>query len=170
MKELSQFGYWDLAAEPSPLLKVEPLSWAGAPLPRFVGLMKSAKLRLMQGLATEQPAEAAKEVRQLAWLCFQTETLIGGMVATAMLGMEASAAKAWAEGGHPPVDGWTPMTQPQVDELKAWLWATNGYLSAMTEPALRDRLARAGLEWAATFRWDDCGRRTIDALVGEAAR
>jgi glycosyltransferase involved in cell wall biosynthesis len=37
----------------------------------------------------------------------------------------------------------------------------------LTDLALRDRLARAGLEWAARFRWDECGRRSMDALGGE---
>lgn len=39
----------------------------------------------------------------------------------------------------------------------------------LTDAELRARLERAGLEWAATFRWDECGRRTIDALAGEGA-
>jgi hypothetical protein len=36
----------------------------------------------------------------------------------------------------------------------------------LTDAALRDRLARAGLEWAARFRWDECG----PALDGRAQR
>jgi glycosyltransferase involved in cell wall biosynthesis len=39
----------------------------------------------------------------------------------------------------------------------------------LTDDTLRVRFEQGGLEWAATFRWDDCGRRTIDALVGEVA-
>lgn len=31
--------------------------------------------------------------------------------------------------------------------------------------ALRDRLANAGREWAARFRWDDCAARSLDALA-----
>src|SRR5262249_23712510 len=38
----------------------------------------------------------------------------------------------------------------------------------LSDAALRERLAAAGLEWAARFRWDECGRRTLDALTGEA--
>ena len=38
----------------------------------------------------------------------------------------------------------------------------------LTDHALRARLASAGIEWAARFRWDDCGRRTMDALTGES--
>jgi glycosyltransferase involved in cell wall biosynthesis len=35
---------------------------------------------------------------------------------------------------------------------------------------LRERLADAGVRWAARFRWDDCARRSLDALEGGAAR
>lgn len=36
----------------------------------------------------------------------------------------------------------------------------------LADPALRDRLAAAGREWAARFRWDDCARRSLVALTG----
>ena len=32
---------------------------------------------------------------------------------------------------------------------------------------LRGRLASAGVRWAAGFRWDECARRSFDALTGE---
>jgi glycosyltransferase involved in cell wall biosynthesis len=38
----------------------------------------------------------------------------------------------------------------------------------LDEP-LRARLGRAAVEWAARFRWDECGRRSLDALLGEAS-
>ncbi len=38
------------------------------------------------------------------------------------------------------------------------------------DTALRDRLASAGVTWASRFRWDDCARRSLDALAGEEAR
>ena len=37
----------------------------------------------------------------------------------------------------------------------------------LTEPALRARLASAGVAWAARFHWEECGRLSIDALAGE---
>lgn len=37
----------------------------------------------------------------------------------------------------------------------------------LSDTDLRERLARAGVEWAARFRWDDCGRRSMAALTGE---
>lgn len=38
----------------------------------------------------------------------------------------------------------------------------------LTDIELRNRLAQAGIEWASRFRWEECGRRSIDALTGEA--
>lgn len=39
----------------------------------------------------------------------------------------------------------------------------------LTDAPLRQKLEQGGLAWAARFRWDDCGRRSMDALTGEAA-
>jgi len=38
----------------------------------------------------------------------------------------------------------------------------------LTDASLRARLEQGGLAWASRFRWDDCGGRSLDALVGEA--
>lgn len=37
----------------------------------------------------------------------------------------------------------------------------------LTDTALRDRLATAGVQWASGFRWDDCARKSLAALTGE---
>lgn len=37
----------------------------------------------------------------------------------------------------------------------------------LRDAPLRERLAAAGRAWAARFRWDDCARRSLDALTGE---
>lgn len=37
----------------------------------------------------------------------------------------------------------------------------------LADAPLRERLAGAGVAWAARFRWDDCARRSFDALAGE---
>jgi glycosyltransferase involved in cell wall biosynthesis len=46
---------------------------------------------------------------------------------------------------------------------------SDALVRVLTDEPLRTRLGTAGVEWAARFRWDDCGRRTIDALAGEGA-
>jgi glycosyltransferase involved in cell wall biosynthesis len=38
----------------------------------------------------------------------------------------------------------------------------------LTEPELRARLSRAAVDWASRFQWDECGRRSMDALLGGA--
>ena len=40
----------------------------------------------------------------------------------------------------------------------------------LTDAALRERLAAAGVAWAGRFRWDECARRSLDALTGEGDR
>ena len=39
----------------------------------------------------------------------------------------------------------------------------------LTDEALRERLARAGVAWAARFRWEECGARSVAALTGEGS-
>jgi len=39
----------------------------------------------------------------------------------------------------------------------------------LTDAALRERLARAGVEWAARFTWPQCAARSLDALLEVAA-
>ena len=49
--------------------------------------------------------------------------------------------------------------------------ALSGALTrVLTEADLRERLAAAGVAWAGRFRWDDCARRSLDALTGEGDR
>jgi glycosyltransferase involved in cell wall biosynthesis len=44
-------------------------------------------------------------------------------------------------------------------------------IRVLSDAALRERLARGGIEWARRFQWPDCGARSLDALgaAGEAA-
>jgi glycosyltransferase involved in cell wall biosynthesis len=44
---------------------------------------------------------------------------------------------------------------------------TDALIRVLTDTPLRTRLALAGVAHAARFRWDDCGRRSMDALLGE---
>lgn len=36
----------------------------------------------------------------------------------------------------------------------------------LTDAPARERFARAGIEWAGRFHWPECGRRSLDALLG----
>ena len=44
---------------------------------------------------------------------------------------------------------------------------SDAIVRVLTDASLRQRFQQAGLAWAGGFRWDECGRRTIDALAGE---
>ena len=36
----------------------------------------------------------------------------------------------------------------------------------LTDAPVRARLSAAGIAWAARFRWEECARRSLDALAG----
>jgi glycosyltransferase involved in cell wall biosynthesis len=40
----------------------------------------------------------------------------------------------------------------------------------LEDAALRERLAAAGIEWAARFTWPDCAARSLDALLAGTRR
>ncbi|MFI5370092.1 MAG: glycosyltransferase family 4 protein, partial [Candidatus Eisenbacteria bacterium] len=42
--------------------------------------------------------------------------------------------------------------------------------SVLGDRALRERLERGGVEWAARFSWPDCAARSLDALLAGATR
>lgn len=43
----------------------------------------------------------------------------------------------------------------------------DAFTRVLTDAPLRERLAAGGVLWSATFRWDDCARRSLAALAGE---
>lgn len=45
----------------------------------------------------------------------------------------------------------------------------DAFRRVLTDKALRDSLGSAGVRWASRFRWDDCARRSLDALLGQGA-
>jgi glycosyltransferase involved in cell wall biosynthesis len=62
-------------------------------------------------------------------------------------------------------DGITGLLVPNDDDEKL----AGALVRVLEDAALRERLAAGGVEWAAKFRWDDCARRSLDALTGETA-
>jgi glycosyltransferase involved in cell wall biosynthesis len=46
---------------------------------------------------------------------------------------------------------------------------TDAIVRVLTDMPLRQKLEQGGLAWAARFRWDDCGRRSMTALTGEGS-
>jgi hypothetical protein len=136
--ELHQYGTWDVTAAPSPVMDHLSGGWAAMPLPSFVGLLRMSKLRLMQGIATEKPLEAARDVRQLAWLAYRTETVVGGAIAAALLGQEQKAHAAWLAAGHAPVEGWTPMTADEANQFRAVVMASMSFTTPLLDAKIYD--------------------------------
>jgi glycosyltransferase involved in cell wall biosynthesis len=58
-------------------------------------------------------------------------------------------------------DGVTGLLFPPHDEAAL----AQTLVRVLESRELRDRLARAGVEWAARFRWDDAQARSLDALL-----
>lgn len=57
----------------------------------------------------------------------------------------------------------TGLLVPYADEAAMAAALTR----VLGDRALRERLAAAGIAWAARFRWEDCARRSMDALTSE---
>jgi glycosyltransferase involved in cell wall biosynthesis len=62
-------------------------------------------------------------------------------------------------------DGETGLLVPHDDDARL----TEALLSVLENRGLRERLAAAGVAWAARFTWPDCARRSLDALFGDNA-
>ncbi|MFP2911212.1 hypothetical protein ACLESD_40530 [Pyxidicoccus sp. 3LFB2] len=136
MRQLHAFDRWDtLANSPTPIQ--QPFSYMTAAIPNFIPLQQWAKYRLIHGIRTGQPVEAARDVRHLAWLAYRSDTLLGAMIATALLGIERKAHESMKA---PPPE-WRPMSLEQQERLRAVMWASMSFSSvaAPTEVARKAR-------------------------------
>ncbi len=137
MHKLHAYDRWDISRNtPTPL--PERILMAEAPLPYLVSLPLWAKFRLLHGLRSEQPLEAAQDVRQLAWLAYRTDLLLGGAIAAALLQYEREAYDSLPS---PPPE-WRPMSQVQIDRMRAVLMSSMAF-SNIAAPASVARQARS---------------------------
>lgn len=114
---LQGFGYWNAQAPAS-----MPFKAFNEPLPKFTDAQLFAKAALVKGLAAGDARPAARDVRELARLCFTTEQLIGEMIAVSLLNLERRAYdQARARGQS--VEGWEPVSEADVNALKRVAWA-----------------------------------------------
>lgn len=136
MQRLRAYDRWDILRD-SPVPPPERIDWATASIPNFVSLQMWGKFRLLQGLRTGQPLEAAKDVRHLAWLMYRTDTLIGAVVATTLLSSERDAHDAMKD---PPAE-WRPMSREQIARMRALLMSGHVFanLAAPVEVARKAR-------------------------------
>jgi hypothetical protein len=137
MRKLHAYDRWDLSRNtPKPL--AEKIDWVSAPLPYFVQLQLWSKFRLLHGLRTGQPVEAARDVRHLAWLAYRTDTLLGGAIATALLRFERQAYDSLPS---PPPE-WRPMSHEQLERMRAVIMSGTAF-SNIAAPAEVARQARS---------------------------
>lgn len=118
MKELHTYGYWDLESEGP--LRDAPFDGLKDETPSGMALQNTAKVRLLQGIASGQVDEARAEVRELARLSFSAETLITDMLGVALLTVEHRGTDAG-------------FSQAEIDSLRSALWAAE-HSTALSSP------------------------------------
>lgn len=144
MEQLHAYDRWDIL-NGSPIASSQPFNMATASIPNFVSLQLWAKFRLLHGLRTGQPLQAARDVRQLAWLAYRTDTLLGGVVATLLLKAEREAYQSM----QAPPPEWRPMTPEQVERMRVLLMTSVGF-SNIAAPVNVAKKARSCGEPAVT--------------------
>lgn len=108
------YDYWDIFAW-SPMNealqeKLDDLPWSMMPLPDFEEIQAAAKLRLLRGLHDRKMIPALNEVRHLARLANTTETLVGSMVAIALLNTERKGYEKAVSLGIMKSADWQPVS------------------------------------------------------------
>jgi hypothetical protein len=139
MRKLHAYDRWDILLN-SPVPQQERFNWASAPLPNFLSLQMWAKFRLVHGLRTGQPLEAAQDVRHLAWLLYRTDSMLGTMVAATLLQFERDAHDAMQS---PPPE-WRPMSPEQVARFKALVASGHAFSSIVAPVEVAKKARRCG--------------------------
>ncbi|NMO15909.1 hypothetical protein HPC49_24195 [Pyxidicoccus fallax] len=178
MRQLQTYDRWDIVKD-TPFSRSKPFNLTTAPIPNYIILQTWAKLRLVHGLRTGQPMEAARDVRHLAWLAYRSDTLLGAMIGAALLRIEN---RAHASMEAPPPE-WRPMSLDQIERMRAVFFASMAFSSVAT-PTDVARKARhcgsgisrcTGLTEASIYgRYlkslaEDSYRPAYDALAAELA-
>jgi hypothetical protein len=120
MRQLNQFAYFDIEAG-DPKGDSRAFHLFNEFFPNFLDLQNMAKVRLIQGLASGDARQAAKEVRELARLCFSSEQLICEMIGIAILGMEEAAFKE-AQKRKQITDAWVPISENERLQMRRLFW------------------------------------------------
>jgi hypothetical protein len=139
MRKLHAYDRWELSNGIAPGATGQ-LDWAQASLPYFVDLQLWTKFRLLHGLRTGTPLEAARDVRQLAWLAFRTDTLIGAAVANALLRMERAAYESMKQ----PPAAWKPMSSEQLERMRAVIMTGHAFSNIAAPAGVAKQARRCG--------------------------
>ncbi|WP_095961643.1 hypothetical protein [Corallococcus macrosporus] len=137
MRQLHAFDYWNAIPQAS-IPPDHRYYITAAPLLEFSLLVLWSKLRLRYAIEQGTSLEAVRDVRQIAWLAYRTDTQVGGMFAIELLKLEG---KLHASMENPPPD-WRPMSPEQLKRFTALLESAPAYSSIAT-PAEVGRKARA---------------------------
>ncbi|WP_044889108.1 hypothetical protein [Myxococcus hansupus] len=113
MARLHEFDRWTPPGLSAP--GDGPVTLFGPAQPHVIDLLNWASLRLRHGVQQGAPLEAARDARQLAWLAYRTETSLGAVIATSILGYEQEAR---ASMDAPPAE-WKPMRAEDSERIKA---------------------------------------------------
>jgi hypothetical protein len=127
MRQLQAFDRWDMLRN-TPVPPPEPYFYMTATVPNYLPLQLWTKLRLVHGIRTGQPLEAARDVRHLAWLAYRSDTILGAMIATGILSIERKAHDSMQS---PPL-AWRPMSAEQTERMKAVFWASMPFSSIVS--------------------------------------
>ncbi len=133
MRELKNFGYWEIAGPGTPLENV-PVSVNEPPI-AFADLQTFAKARLVRGIQNGDAREAAAEVRELARLCLTTEHLVGAMVGVALVLTETRAFDEATKRGQV-TTGWVPYSSEDGSSLRRVVFVAPAPYSLLATPTL----------------------------------
>lgn len=137
MRQMHAFDHWNAIPRAS-IPPDKPFDLMSASLPELSLLTLWSKLRLRHAIEKGTPLDGVRDVRQLAWLAYRTDTLVGGMVAISLLKLEH---KLHATLENPPPD-WRPLSPEQIKRFTAVLWSAPAF-SSIASPAEVSRKARA---------------------------
>jgi hypothetical protein len=148
--ELSRFSHWDLD-DNSPVSLGPPALMPVTPLPEFTHLLGWSRLHLARALSLGDPVRAAAEVQHLAALCATTETLVGVMVAVALLGLEDDARLEAQRREITVPPEWKTLDKPSRTRLKAMFFAGPAYLQLDTPARYQSDFERVTAGRCAAF-------------------
>jgi glycosyltransferase involved in cell wall biosynthesis len=160
------------------------LGWVVAALPRVLGQVPDARLRVLgdgpylaelkletarRGLAHAveflgfRPAAAKVRAMQEAWVLVQPSPKEGwGLTVVEAGGCGTAVIAADSPGLRDSVrPGETGLLVRYQDEEAL----ATALIRVLLDQPLRDRLAAAGAEWAGRFQWPECARQSLDALL-----
>jgi hypothetical protein len=109
-------------------------------IPQVVGFQTLARLRLLEGLRTGDMLRALQEVRHLAVLVACEESIVGQMVAVAILRIEGDGYAAAVARGAIAREAWTPLPEGTVERLKRVTFGLVGIYAGHAPPGSVERL------------------------------